>query len=110
MSDIKSKLLSPKLTPVTVKGEPLFLRQLSADEYMQFVESQRSEDGTQGFMAAGATMVALSLCDADGKRIFSTDEASQITSMMPLSTLRLLADAAIDANGLGSKEDTAKNS
>lgn len=112
--DLKAKLLNAsgvQSVPCPEIGETVFLRRMTHDERGTWYASI-PEGGTQtsaDIMSNQRLLVALTLCDADGKRLFETaDEIKGIDGVL----IERLSSLAMDMNVLSRKaqENAEKNS
>lgn len=89
--------LSTKRTTVTVGESTFALRTISAAEAMEFRE-YAGKDEVSGLQAT-LRIVALCLCEPDGKPVFKLEEQDEL-GKIPLLDLQAIAEAAVKWNRL----------
>lgn len=115
--DIREFIISratgkPKIEPVNVPGwEGLYVHEMSGtdrDDY-EAAQSQANKSG-RGLRNFRARLLVRSIVDADGKRVF-TDEDAESLGKLPSSEIIAIFDHAAELNGLAkeTEESDEKN-
>lgn len=83
----------------------VYLKKLTVSEQAELSKKTDQSDN----IGAGLNMIAFSLCDEDGKRLFDDKEAQELGGM-DASTLTALVNAINEVNGFDAKlADVKKN-
>ena len=90
-----------KLEPVHVPewDDTYYVREMSAGERDHFEATQTESKGIEKYKNFRARVVCLTLCDADGKRLFRDDQVSDLAKLPAAGVVRVF-DAACKINGL----------
>lgn len=84
-----------EVIPVPALGGAAYMCPMSAREMDRF--EKRVRDGDEGFRVL---LLAASLCDASGNRLFGEEDVSALAGL-PAVTVARLVDRALVINGLG---------
>lgn len=101
----KKKLLALPNAPVTRldlpeygEGEHVYVRSMSTSELLTIERKYSGEKKAEQFNAA---LFHLSICDAEGKRVFDSEHEASALLNLPHGTVKRIQDACLEANGLG---------
>lgn len=82
-----------KVEKIEVDGRTIHIRQLNADEGLRFMDEDLSEQ------QIARDLARMSICDAQGARIFGDDDDKAFGSI-PFHVLFVVSSRAADFNGL----------
>lgn len=85
-------------------GGTVYVRTMGADERDAFEE--RLGDQAKGLRGMRALLAVLTLCDAEGARLFTEDDLPAL-SAKSAAVLDRIAETAMRLNGIGAKDERA---
>lgn len=108
-SILQSNDLPTKKVKIPEWGGDAYIKTLTGAERLQLEKDINSDVKTNG--PAMGRIVCLTLCDAEGKLLFSYPDDIAVVNTKSATVLQRLMDAALKANGLTQKDvdDLEKN-
>lgn len=95
------KAKSKELKEITIDGEKLFLRKMTGAERVKHFSTLRDESKVA---ESSAILIALSLCDESGNRLYTDDEISTLNEELTTDIIDKLADEIGKFNGFIEEE------
>ena len=89
-------IFDKRITPVEVEGQSLFVRRVSAKDFLAVKALGKEDD-----QLTGMHLVLRSLCDEHGNRLLSDDQLEELEAW-PINVCNDLFSAAMKANKLNS--------
>lgn len=97
-----SKFAKPKVRKVELAdGEPVFVRVMTLAEREQL---EKLIDDDSADKKKRATLLAFTLCDEEGKRLFEVSDVQTLADVLPADYFSLIWQEAWDFNCLGQKQ------
>ena len=113
-ADLLAYRVPPMEVPLAALGRSVYVRRFGSRERDLIGQASLRVrgDNTDGFVGFRALTVFLSACDAEGKRLYQTDEERQALEDLDGEVVEEIATAALRFNGMlaGAVEEQKKTS